>query len=247
MANQNSERSPFTIVDWNEKEGWVQFVIEEVGRSSSELARLKKGDFLQSASGPLGTPFDFSKFNKDSKVLLLGGCYGIAAIYPIARALKNRGANVVCAIEASSSYMLYYKEKLAGVCDRLVVRTRDGTEGKKGGCFDVLKEIGKDFDTVIAIGCVFMMKQCSSAMPEEVKKALCSLNPIMVDGTGMCGACRVSVGGKTKFACVDGPMFPLLEVDFNELISRRNAYKLIEIDAMPRHADSKCYKNSARE
>lgn len=241
MANQNSERSPFTIVDWSEKEGWVQFVIEEVGRSSSELARLKKGDFLESASGPLGTPFDFSKFNKDSKVLLLGGCYGIAAIYPIARKLKQMGARVVAAIEASTAFMVFFDKKLAEVCDEVHVLTRDGTAGTKGDCAAYYKQHAKEFNAAVSVGCVFMMKQCSRLAP-ETEISLCALNPIMVDGTGMCGACRVSVAGDTKFACVDGPFFDLGKVDFDELAKRRTAYSLLEIDAMPRHLGGACHK-----
>lgn len=241
MANKKSERSPFTIVDWNESEGWVQFVIEEVGRSSAELGRLKKGDFIASASGPLGTPFDFSKFNKDSKVLLLGGCYGIAAIYPIARELKKIGAKTVAAIEASTSFMIFFDKKLEQVCDEVHILTRDGTKGTKGGCSDFYKNNAKNFNAAVSVGCVFMMKQCSR-IASETEISLCALNPIMVDGTGMCGACRVSVGGNTKFACVDGPFFDLGKVDFDELAKRRTAYSLLEIDAMPRHLGGSCHK-----
>ncbi len=241
MGNTDSERSPFTIIDWDAKEGWVKFILEEVGRSSAEIGALKKGEKLAVASGPLGTPVNLDKFEKGTSALLLGGCYGIGAIYPIARELKARGVKVTCAIEASSAYMLFYKDKLASVCNELVVRTRDGSEGKKGGCADILKEIGTNFDSIVAIGCVFMMKQCAAVAPKDAKLALCSLNPIMVDGTGMCGACRVNVAGETKFACVEGPFFPLLEVDFAELGKRRTAYKLLEVEAMPRHLDSKCY------
>ena len=241
MANEKSERSPFTICDWNAEEGWVQFVLEEVGRSSSELARLKAGDFLANASGPLGTPVDLSKFNAGDKVLLLGGCYGIAAIYPIARELKKLGAKVVSAIEASTENMLFFESELKGVSDEFITLTRDGTKGVKGGCSDVYAKRGAEFGACVAIGCVFMMMQCSRHA-SLTKLSLCSLNPIMVDGTGMCGACRVSVGGETKFACVDGPMFDMAGVDFVELSKRRTAYSMLEIDAMPRHLGSPCHK-----
>ncbi len=235
MANVKSERSPFTIADWNADEGWVQFVIEEVGRSSAELGRLKTGDFIANASGPLGTPFDFEKFKPGSSALLLGGCYGIAAIYPIARELKRRGVRVCAAIEASTAFLIYFERELRAVCDELVVMTRDGTRGRKGGCSDVYAERGAEFDAAVSVGCVFMMKQCSRSA-EKTGISLCALNPIMVDGTGMCGACRVSVGGETKFACVDGPFFDLGNVDFDELAKRRTAYALLEIEAMPRHS-----------
>jgi len=244
MANSNSERSPFTLIDWNADEGWVKFIIEEVGRSSAEIASLQKGDSLAVLSGPLGTPLDMEQFKPGSKALLLGGCYGIAAIYSIARELKKRGVKVVSAIEASSSYMLYYKDKLSEVSDELMVFTRDGSEGRKGGCINAMQERGGEFDEIIAVGCVFMMKQCASKAPvSDGIDMFCSLNPIMVDGTGMCGACRVTVGGETKFACVEGPFFRLDKVDFDELSKRRSAYRLLEVEAMPRHLDSKCYQS----
>ena len=138
--------------------------------------------------------------------------------------------------------MLYYKDKLASVCDELIVSTRDGSEGRRGGCINVMEERGAEFDEIVAIGCVFMMKQCASKAPADGRDMFCSLNPIMVDGTGMCGACRVTVGGETKFACVDGPFFRLDKVDFGELGKRRSAYRLIEIEAMPRHLNGKCHR-----
>ncbi len=241
MANPHSERSPFTIIDWNAAEGWVKFIIEEVGRSSAEIASLSKGDKLCVVSGPLGTPVDLELFAAGTSVLLAGGCYGIGAIYPVARALKGKGVKVTAAIEASSSYMLYYADELSKYADDVVIRTRDGTFGRKGGNLDTVAEIGSEYDALIAVGCVFMMKQVASKTPlGDDKVQLCALNPIMVDGTGMCGACRVNVGGETKFACVDGPFFDLRKVDFSELGKRRNAYKLLEIEAMPRHIGGKC-------
>ncbi len=243
MANSHSERSPFTIIDWNASEGWVKFIIEEVGRSSAEIGALKKGDKLRVVSGPLGTPVDIEKLATASKVLLVGGCYGIGAIYPIARALKEKGVSVTVGIEASSGYLLYYRDELAKFADEVIVKTRDGTAGKKGGNLDTVSEIGANFDALVAIGCVFMMKQVAAKTPLSGDKLqLCALNPIMVDGTGMCGACRVSVSGETKFACVDGPFFKLDKVDFTELGKRRTAYKLLEIEAMPRHIGGKCHQ-----
>lgn len=242
MANTDSERSPFTLVDWDADKGTVTFIVEELGRSSAEIGALRAGDKLAVASGPLGTPLDLEQFKVGSSVLLCGGCYGIGAIYPLARELKARGIKTTCVIEASSAYMLYNKEKLARVAGELVVYTRDGSEGKKGGCAKFIEENGANFDSLIAIGCVFMMNQCAKvASTNESQTRLCSLNPIMVDGTGMCGACRVSVAGETKFACVDGPYFDLSKVDFKELAARRNAYKLLEIEAMPRHIGGKCH------
>lgn len=242
LANKHSERSPFTIIDWNAQEGWIRFIIEEVGRSSAELGAKKAGDYIAHVSGPLGTPIDLSEVKSTDSVLLSGGCYGIGAVYPIARELKKIGAKVTVSIEASSSYLLYFEDELKSVCDELIVSTRDGTKGLKGGCADVMKSRKDQFDMFVSIGCVFMMKQASKVAAEIQKKTLCALNPIMVDGTGMCGACRVSVGGDVKFACVDGPFFDLKGVDFDELAKRRSAYTLLEVDAMPRHHNGKCHQ-----
>ena len=138
--------------------------------------------------------------------------------------------------------MLYFKDKLASVSDELIVKTRDGTEGTKGGCSNVLAEIGSNFDSIVAIGCVFMMKQCAGSAPKgDSKTQLCALNPIMVDGTGMCGACRVNVGGETKFACVEGPCFPNSLKSTFKSGKNGTAYKLLEIEAMPRHIGGKCH------
>lgn len=241
MASMKSERSPFTIIDWNAQEGWVQFVIEEVGRSSSEIGAMKKGDFIANASGPLGIPFSFDAFKAGSSALLLGGCYGVAAIYPIARELKKRGVKITSVIEASTSFLVYFDDKLKEVSDEVIVATRDGTKGVKGGASDIYAKLGGKFDAAVSIGCVFMMKQCAKNAG-LTKLSLCALNPIMVDGTGMCGACRVSVGEETKFACVDGPFFDLGKVDFGELAKRRTAYTLLEIEAMPRHVGGSCHK-----
>ncbi len=242
MATMRSERSPFTVVDWNAEEGWVEFVIEELGRSSAELGALKQGDRIANLSGPLGTAMDVDALAKSPNALLLGGCYGIAAIYPLAKILKARGLKITAAIEASSSYMLFFEKELKGVVDELIVCTRDGSKGRKGGCSDVLDEIGPKFGAVISVGCVFMMKQTQKGVQAlESALSLCALNPIMVDGTGMCGACRVSVAGETKFACVDGPFFNLATVDFDELARRRGAYSVLEVDALVRHKDGKCH------
>ena len=241
MASVKSERSPFTIIDWNAEEGWVQFVIEELGRSSAELGALKVGDYIANASGPLGTPFDFSKIEDAKSALLLGGCYGVAAVYPIARELKKRGVKITGVIEASTAFMVYFEDELKSVCDEVIVVTRDGTKGVKGGASDIYAKLGAQHDAAVSIGCVFMMKQCQKSA-DVTKHSLCALNPIMVDGTGMCGACRVSVGQETKFACVDGPFFDLAKVDFEELGKRRRAYTLLEIEAMPRHIGGGCHK-----
>jgi NAD(P)H-flavin reductase/ferredoxin len=236
MARETSERSPFTLVDWDAAGETITLVIEEVGRSSRELASLKTGDRIAHVSGPLGMPLTIE--NKGT-VLLGGGCYGIGAIYPLARALRQAGNRVICAIEASSSYLLYRKEELRAVCDELILATKDGSEGVRGGIQEVLAYVAKDepVDQFIAIGCTFMMRMVTEVSRSLNIPTLVALNPIMVDGTGMCGACRVSVGDTTRFACIDGPIFDGHGVDWDELASRRSAYARQEVQALSQNVD----------
>lgn len=236
MARETSERSPFTLVDWDAEEGSISLVIEEVGRSSRELATLKAGDRIAHVSGPLGLPL---AIEKKGTVLLGGGCYGIGAIYPLARALRQAGNRVICAIEASSSYLLYRKEELRAVCDELLVATKDGSEGVRGGVQEILIQLAarEPIHQFIAIGCTFMMRMVTEISRSLQIPTLVALNPIMVDGTGMCGACRVSVGDATRFACIDGPIFDGLAVDWDELASRRSAYARQEVQALSQTVD----------
>jgi NAD(P)H-flavin reductase len=171
--------------------------------------------------------------------VLGGGCYGIGGIYPIARAYKQSGAKVITVIEASTARLIYWEEKLREVSDEVLIATKDGSKGVKGGIQDVfvnLIESGTRADLFAAIGCTFMMRMVSEATKPYGIPLYVALNPIMVDGTGMCGACRVSIAGATRFACVDGPIFNGHEVDWDELMSRRGAYAMIEIEAMPQDA-----------
>jgi len=236
MAKETSERSPFTLVDWDADEGSISLVIEEVGRSSRELASLKQGDRIAHVSGPLGMPLTIEQ---KGTVLLGGGCYGIGAIYPLARALRQAGNRVICAIEASSSYLLYRQEELRAVCDELILATKDGSAGVRGGVQEVLAYVAKDepVDQFIAIGCTFMMRMVTEVSRSLNIPTLVALNPIMVDGTGMCGACRVSVGDTTRFACIDGPIFDGHDVDWDELASRRSAYARQEVQALSQGVD----------
>jgi NADH dehydrogenase/NADH:ubiquinone oxidoreductase subunit G/NAD(P)H-flavin reductase len=233
MARETSERAPFTLVDWDAEEGSITITIEEVGRSSRELVSLKQGARIAHVSGPLGLPFPIE--NKGT-VVLGGGCYGIGAIYPIARALKEAGNDVICAIEACGEYLLYMEDEMRSVCHDLLVATKDGSRGIHGGVQDIftgLIEAGRKIDFFVAIGCAFMMRMASEATQPFGIPTYVALNPIMVDGTGMCGACRVSIDGQTKFACADGPIFDGHSVDWDELFFRRSAYSREEIEALP--------------
>ena len=236
MAKETSERSPFTLVDWDAEEGSISLVIEEVGRSSRELATLKAGDRVAHVSGPLGLPLPIER---KGTVLLGGGCYGIGAIYPLARAMRQAGNRVICAIEASSAYLLYRKEELRLVCDELILATKDGSEGLQGGVQEMLAQVAQQepIDQFIAIGCTFMMRMVTEISRSLNIPTLVALNPIMVDGTGMCGACRVTVGNKTRFACIDGPIFDGHSVDWDELSLRRSAYAREEVQALTQTVD----------
>jgi NAD(P)H-flavin reductase len=233
MARETSERVPFTLVDWDAGEGSITIIIEEVGRSSRELVSLKQGARIAHVSGPLGLPFPIE--NKGT-VVLGGGCYGIGAIYPIARALKEAGNDVICAIEGCSEYLLYMEDEMRSACHDLLVATKDGSRGIHGGVQEIftgLIEAGRRVDCFVAIGCTFMMRMASEATKPFGIPTYVALNPIMVDGTGMCGACRVSIDGQTKFACADGPIFDGHSVDWDELFFRRSAYAREEIEALP--------------
>lgn len=223
MPDEVGERVPLSIADVG-KDTFTVFVVE-LGISSAKIAALKKGDKLYSVAGPLGMPATIEKYGT---VVLGGGCYGIGALYPIAKALKAAGNKVITIIEARSSYLLYFKEELKKVSDEFYVTTSDGSEGTNGHVQVVLDKLIKDdyhFDHAKFIGCTYMMMNCSHITSPYRIPTTVSLNTIMLDGTGMCGCCRVSVGGVTKFACVDGPEFDGHQVDWDELMKRKSAYQ----------------------
>ena len=223
-ADEHGERIPLTVADWDREAGLVSCVFMQVGTSTYKLGQLKPGDVVPTFAGPLGKPLEIETWGT---VLCAGGCYGIGNIYPVARALKEKGNRVISFIEGRSKFLLYWLDRLAAVSDEVLIATRDGSLGEKEGypnMVDRMLAAGETVDRVIALGCTFMMYQMSeTTRPFEVKTVV-SLNPIMIDGTGMCGACRIVVGGKTRFACVDGPDFDGHEVDWELLLSRRKAY-----------------------
>lgn len=231
IPDEMGERIPLTISDWDREEGSVTSIFMEVGATTRKLALLNSGDSISAHVGPMGLPTEIKNFGT---VLCLGGCYGIGGIYPIMRALKKAGNKVLSLIEARSSFLLYWEDKLKSVSDQLYVVTRDGSRGMKGHIPDVLEKIVKEqkVDRVTAIGCTYMMMlTAESTKPLKVKTTV-SLNPIMLDGTGMCGVCRVSVGGETRFACVEGPEFDGHKVDWNDLFSRKEVYISEEREAL---------------
>jgi len=230
-ADEYGERIPLTVADWDREKGAVSCVFMQVGTSTYKLGKLNAGDVLPTFVGPLGKPLELGRWGT---VVVAGGCYGIGSIYPIARALKEKGNRVISLIEGRSKFLLYWLDRLEAVSDRVLVSTRDRSMGKSvdgpGAVKDMLGS-GERIDRVIAIGCTFMMYQMAEATRPFAVKTIVSLNPIMIDGTGMCGACRVSVAGETKFACVDGPDFDGHQVDWGLLLARRKAYLGPETDS----------------
>ncbi|PTN37694.1 sulfide/dihydroorotate dehydrogenase-like FAD/NAD-binding protein [Desulfonatronum sp. SC1] len=241
MAKETSERTPFTLADWDADTGEITLIIEEVGRSSRELISLSQGARLAHVSGPLGQAFPIER---KGTVVLGGGCYGIGAILPLARALKDVGNRVISVIEGSSAYLLYWENEVRAVSDELRIATKDGTRGTYGGVQEVFQEIREQentrntsIDMIVAVGCTFMMRMVSELTKPWAVPTFVALNPIMVDGTGMCGACRVSIHDETKFACIDGPFFDAHGVDWDELACRRGAYAREEVEALPQTVD----------
>jgi NAD(P)H-flavin reductase len=206
----------------------------QVGGSTAKLARLKPGGGIPTFAGPLGQETEIGRFGT---VLCIGGCYGIGSIYPVARALKQAGNTVHVLLEARSSYLLFWEDKFAKIADRVWILTRDGTKGQKGHLNrlpEMMQRAGLVPDRVIVNGCTFQMMRVSMITKPLGWKTIVNMNPIMIDGTGMCGVCRISVGGKTKFACVDGPDFDGHEVDWEEFLSRRKSYNPEEVDPLRR-------------
>jgi len=239
IPDEYSERTPITVSDWDVDEGSISFIFLDIGSSTNSLAQMNAGDDIYSLTGPLGQAFEIKKYGS---VALVGGCYGIGAIFAAARALREKGNRVVCYSEARSSFLLYWNEKLEEACDEVRYATADGSLGFKGHSHDELEQDlkkGTAYDVVFAVGCTFMMYRISQVTRPHGLKTIVSMNPIMIDGTGMCGACRIEVGGTTKFACVDGPHFDGHEVDWDVILSRRKAYLEEEIITGERHDHGK--------
>jgi len=222
--DERGERIPLTIADWDEEEGSVTIVFMEVGTTTHRLALLEAGDLITDFIGPLGLPTHIEKFGT---VVCVAGGFAVATIMPIARAMRQKGNKVISIMGARNKNLIFWEDELRSVSDQLIVTTDDGSYARKGLVTEPLKELleGNDrIDRVIAIGPSIMMKFCAKTTQPFGVKTIVSLNPIMVDGTGMCGCCRVSVGGATKFACVDGPDFDGHQVDWDLLFARQRIY-----------------------
>ncbi len=230
--NDKGERMPLSVADCDRDAGTVTSMFMEVGESTSKLALLKPGDTLPTYVGPLGEPTEVDNYGT---VLCIGGCYGIGSIYPIVESLKKAGNKVHVLIEARSSYLLYWEDRFKEIADGLLVITRDGTRGYKGhvGMIpDILRMNDIKPDRVIVNGCTFLLKRVSDATRPSALRTIVSMNPIMIDGTGMCGVCRLTVDKVVKFACVDGPDFDGHLVDWNEFLDRRKTYYEEEVSPL---------------
>ena len=235
LMDEKGERIPLTIVDSDPEKGTITIIFQVVGKTTAAMAGLKVGDHFSDVQGPLGNPTDIKKIGQ---VVCIGGGVGVGVVYPLAAALKQAGNRVISIIGARTKDLLILEEEMKQVSDRLIVATDDGSYGFHGFVSTVLQKLideGEKIEEVFAIGPVPMMKVIANLTRPYGIKTIVSLNPIMVDATGMCGACRVSVGGKTRFTCVDGPEFDGHQVDFDLLTSRLRMYCDQESVAYEKH------------
>ena len=235
-ANETGERIPLTMGGTDSAAGTIDLIFQVVGKSTALLRTFNVGDSIQDIIGPLGRPTHIEKIGT---VICVGGGTGVAVMYPITKAYKEAGNNVIAIIGARTKDLLILEEEMKAASHDLRVTTDDGSYGHHGFVTDVLRKIldeQKDVKLVVGIGPVPMMKFLCKLTKEYGVKTMVSLNPIMVDATGMCGACRVTVGGKTKFCCVDGPEFDGHEVDYDELVKRQRAYLTEEKVSMEQFA-----------
>jgi NAD(P)H-flavin reductase len=239
-ARPGGERIPVTLVDWSPANGTITVIIQAIGKSTTEMNAFKQGDSFSDVAGPLGTPVEIKKYGT---VLGVGGGVGIAELFPIARAFKEAGNSVVSILGARNKDLLILEKEMQSL-GRVIVTTDDGSAGKKGLVTDAMKEMyaaGEKIDAIFTIGPIIMMKFVGEASRPHGTPTFASLNPVMLDGTGMCGGCRVEVGGKAKFACVDGPMFDAHLTNFDVLMKRTAAYREQEKESLARYAkDHEC-------
>ncbi|WP_338832792.1 Dihydroorotate dehydrogenase B (NAD(+)), electron transfer subunit [Moorella humiferrea] len=238
--DEEGERIPLTIADFDRSRGTITTIFQEVGYTTRRLGALEEGDTLTDFVGPLGQPSEIENYGR---VVCVGGGVGVAPIFPIARALKEAGNEVISIIGARTKELLFWEEKMRAVSSELLVATDDGSYGYKGFVTDLLKQVLEErgkIARVWGIGPVVMMRAVAETTRPFNVPTIVSMNPIMVDGTGMCGACRVSVGGETKFACVDGPEFDGHQVDWQLALRRLNMYREEEKRIIEFHEGGGC-------
>jgi sulfide dehydrogenase subunit beta len=239
MLREKGERIPLTLADFDRVRGTITLVIQAVGKTTREMQQqCQVGTRLHAVAGPMGIP---TTLGNAKTVVCVGGGLGVAPMYPQARAHKQRGARVIGVVGFRSRELVFWEDKFRAVCDELIICTNDGSAGIRGLVTDGLKraiEKNPDIDEVVAIGPPIMMKACAELTRPHKIHTMVSVNPIMVDGTGMCGGCRVKVGSKVRFACVDGPDFDGHQVDFDDLMSRLRRFTAEEHAALERWTES---------
>lgn len=238
-VSDHGERIPLTIADADPAQGRISLIVQAVGKTTREMAMLKPGDFIHDIVGPLGQPTNIRKFGT---VLCVGGGIGTAPLYPIAKGMKEAGNHVITVLGARTRDLLILEEDMRSVSDELIIATDDGSYGMKGMVTDAIKALaarGVHIDQAVVIGPPLMMKFTALLTKELNIPTMASLNPIMIDGTGMCGGCRVTVGNEVKFACVDGPEFDAHQVDWDGMIRRLKTYRTAEQAATERF-DHEC-------
>ena len=243
-VDENGERIPLTIADYDREKGTITIIFQIVGGSTIQLNYLEEGDYIHDFVGPLGVPTHTEGLKK---VAVVGGGVGCAIAYPIAKKLHELGCEVHSIIGFRNKDLVILEDEFRAVSDKLFLMTDDGSHGQKGVVTAPLKELiesGENYDEVITIGPLIMMKFVVATTKPHNIKTMVSMNPIMIDGTGMCGGCRLTVGGKTKFACVDGPDFDGFEVDFDEAMSRGRSYG--EFEAHAREAACNLFKKEVK-
>jgi ferredoxin--NADP+ reductase len=243
-VDENGERIPLTIADYDREKGTITIIFQIVGGSTIQLNYLEEGDYIHDFVGPLGVPTHTEGLKK---VAVVGGGVGCAIAYPIAKKLHELGCEVHSIVGFRNKDLVILEDEFRAVSDKLILMTDDGSHGQKGVVTAPLKELiesGENYDEVITIGPLIMMKFVVATTKPFGVKTVVSMNPIMIDGTGMCGGCRLTVGGKTKFACVDGPDFDGFEVDFDEAMSRGRSYG--EFEAHAREAACNLFKKEVK-
>lgn len=237
--HEKGERIPLTIADSDLVKGTITLLFQKIGKTTEELGTLKKGDTIRDIAGPLGHDTPVKKYGH---AVLVGGGIGSATLFPILKALKDRKNKVTVILGARNKAMLVWQDRFAEYADETILITDDGSSGKKGLVTEALKEVADSskIDVVLAVGPIRMMQAVAELTRPSAIKTYVSLNPVMVEGTGMCGACRVSIAGKTKFACIDGPEFDAHDVDFEEIAHRLNFYKDEETESIELFKKKKC-------
>lgn len=240
-GREGGERVPVTLVDWDAAQGTITVIIQAIGKSTTLFNSLQAGEKFLNVAGPLGTPVEIKNYGT---VAVVGGGVGIAEVYPIARSLKQAGNRVIAVLGARTQELLILEKEMTALCDKTVCATDDGSRGMKGMVTDAIQalhEQGEKINAGFIIGPIPMMKFTARLMDRLGITPYASLNPIMLDGTGMCGCCRVTVEGRVRFACVEGPMFPASTIDFDELIRRTSEYKPQEKQSLENyHKDHVC-------